>query len=99
MLKHILQRPSNTVDVLLMILVMGPFMMSAMVSLETGEGHWFQRSGSLMVLFAAATEYRRQMLRQAGERPHIWGRIPYVCYLFIALGTVTWGYGDLFFKN
>ena len=113
MLKRLLHHQSRSVELALILLSMGPVMMSAYMSVVTGDGHWFQRSGSLMVLFSAAVEYRRSVLRAraadsgdprlkaavaARSRP-IWGSVPYVCYLQILLGTLIWGYGDLLFLS
>lgn len=90
--------------VLLMLLAIGPVLISAAVSYSTGEGHWFQRSGSLMVLFSGLTEFRRSRMERDGllDLPRfvpLWRSIPYVCYASIAMGTVIWGYGDLMFPT
>ena len=45
-------------DASLMFLAIGPPLLSAWISYGTGETHWFQRSGSLTVLFAGILEYR-----------------------------------------
>lgn len=89
---------------LLMLLAIGPVLISAGVSYSTGEGHWFQRSGSLMILFSGVTEFRRSRLQRAGalNLPRflpLWRSIPYVCYASIGMGTVIWGYGDLMFPS
>jgi hypothetical protein len=64
MLKRLLHTDSHAVELALILLSVGPMMMSAYVSYVTGDGHWFQRSGSLMVLFSAAVEYRRSYQRK-----------------------------------
>lgn len=50
------------IEAALMVLAMLPVVVSALVSLMTGDGHWFQRSGALMVLFAVGVEYHRKHL-------------------------------------
>jgi len=79
----------------------------------TKEGHWFSRSGSLMVILGAFLEYRnfgiQQYLRE--ERDETWKPKPKIVaklksrWLFdililasLVLGTAIWGYGDLLFK-
>lgn len=109
-------RPSRrdyVIEFVFMLCAVGPLMVSAYASMVTGEGHWFQRSGALMVLFSVAVEYhRRRMMERATPAevepaPRLsrfrrlgatfWGNIPYVCYLAIAVGTLIWSYGDLVF--
>lgn len=90
--------------VLLMLLAVAPVLVSAAISYNTGDGHWFQRSGSLMVLLSVVTEFRRSRLKRAGllELPRfipLWRSVPYVCYASIAMGTLIWGYGDLMFAH
>ncbi|PTQ87642.1 hypothetical protein C8R28_100487 [Nitrosomonas ureae] len=80
----------------------------------TGEGHWFSRSGSLMVILGAFLEYRnfgiQQYLRE--KRDETWkpdpiivnqlrSRKPFDILLLtsLVLGTAIWGYGDLLFNN
>lgn len=101
MLRRVIQHDSHAAEVVLVLLAMGPPMISLMASIATGDGQWFQRSGSLMVLFSAAIEYRRRNALEAGRigpRWLFWRRIPYVCYWSIFLGTLIWGYGDLPFR-
>lgn len=86
-----------------MLLAVGPVVVSFAVSWLTGDGQWFQRSGSLMVLFSVAVESRRRQLQQAGNPVGrgtwlFWRQIPYICYLSIFMGTLIWGYGDLLFE-
>lgn len=88
-------------EIVLVLLAMGLPMVSLMASMASGYGEWFQRSGSLMVLFSAAVEYRRRHLlniRGTTTGRLLWRQIPYVCYSSIFLGTVIWGYGDLPFR-
>lgn len=55
---------ATLVEALLMLLALVPVLISAYASLVTGEGHWFQRSGALMVLFSVGIEtHRKYMLR------------------------------------
>lgn len=100
MVKRIILHQSHLTEVILMLLAMGPAMASLAASMATGDGEWFQRSGSLMVLFSAAVEYRRRHLRENGRTDNswlFWRRIPYICYSAIFVGTLIWGYGDLLF--
>lgn len=85
-----------------MLLAVGPVVVSFAASWLTGDGQWFQRSGSLMVLFSVALEYRRRQLQGTGTpSTHgtwlFWRKIPYICYLSIFAGTLIWAYGDLLF--
>ncbi|PWG63738.1 hypothetical protein [Sediminicurvatus halobius] len=99
-MRRILLHESHAAEITLMLLAMGPAMISLAASMATGDGEWFQRSGSLMVLFSAAVEYRRRHLRETGRTDGswlFWRQIPYVCYSAILLGTLIWGYGDLLF--
>ena len=83
-------------------------------SAETGQGHWFARSGSLMVVMGAMLEYRnfshQQYLRE--KRDETWEpdpqflkalkwRRPFDLLILssLVIGTVIWGYGDLLFSN
>ena len=101
-IRRALLHDSYLAELLLVLLAMGLPMASLMVSIETGTGEWFQRSGSLMVLFSVAVEYRRRHLLQARGRTAgwmLWRQVPYVCYLSIFVGTLIWGYGDLLFPR
>lgn len=56
-------------EAMLMLLAVVPVMVSAYASYITGDGHWFQRSGTLMVLFSVGVEYHRTyMLRCIDKR-------------------------------
>jgi hypothetical protein len=78
----------------------------------SGEGHWFARSGALMVIIGAVLEYRnfgfQQYLRE--RRDETWkpdpkwikalrSRLPFDILILAALviGTLVWAYGDLLF--
>lgn len=98
-------------DVLLILLGGVPVVVSAGISSSLGEWEWFQRSGSLLVLFSVALEYRQSQLAQPVRstsmfiegRPAAMGyelpRIRKWMYRYaitaIVLGTLMWGYGDL----
>ncbi|MCL7940256.1 hypothetical protein M8009_08070 [Halomonas sp. ATCH28] len=106
-------REATLVEALLMMMAVVPVLLSAYASLVTGDGHWFQRSGALMVLFSVGVEYHRKYLLRCLEsgtrswlaasiRParlvtRFWRAVPFVCYLSIVVGTLIWSYGDLLF--
>ena len=106
-------REATLIEALLMMMAVVPVLLSAYVSLATGEGHWFQRSGALMVLFSIGVEYHRKHLLRclelgthswltASSRParrvsYFWRAVPFICYLSIVVGTLIWSYGDLLF--
>lgn len=106
-------RKDYVTESVFMLCAVVPVMVSAYVSIKTGEGHWFQRSGALMVLFSIAVESHRSRMRARGidtsgagsrRRPgantlvaRFWSSIPYICYLAIVVGTLIWSYGDLLF--
>ena len=50
---------SYWLDASLLLLATGTPLLSAWLSYRFGEPHWFQRSGSLTVLFAAILEFRQ----------------------------------------
>ncbi|GGX86445.1 hypothetical protein GCM10007160_12170 [Litchfieldella qijiaojingensis] len=50
------------VEATLMLLAVVPVLISAYASFVTGEGHWFQRSGALMILFSIGVEYHRSQV-------------------------------------
>ncbi|WP_043512356.1 hypothetical protein, partial [Halomonas sp. BC04] len=56
-------RRDALIEILLMMLATVPVLASGYASLLTGEGHWFQRSGALMVLFSIGVEYHRKRMR------------------------------------
>ena len=81
---------------------------------STTEGHWFSRSGSLMVMLGAILEYRnfgiQQYLRERRDETYkpnpeivakLKSRRPFDILILssLVLGTIIWGYGDLLFKN
>lgn len=101
MIRRAILYHSHIAEIVLVLLAMGLPMGSLMASIATGNGEWFQRSGSLMVLLSAAVEYRRRHLpntRGMATGWLFWRQIPYVCYSSIFVGTLIWGYGDLPFR-
>lgn len=68
--------------ILLMGIALGLALGSLLLSALTGEWSWFQRAGSLMALTA--------LLERPAAAP-----LRIVRQLFIILGTLIWGYGDL----
>ena len=107
------KRRDYIIELLFMVLAMGPVLVSAYASFVTGDGQWFQRSGALMVLFSVAVEYHRRRMPLSVAAPRagagfrrtlvarlvsrFWNSIPYVCYFSVFLGTLIWSYGDLLF--
>lgn len=86
---------------------------SARYSLTTGEGEWFQRSGSLAVLCSAILEIQQSAKKRQKEGTHVKindrevfvdipvSTITKILHVFawigILAGTAVWGYGDLLF--
>jgi len=102
-----------TWEILLLILAYVTPLVFFGYSCFTSEGHWFSRSGSLMVVFGAIVEYRnfgvQQYLRE--KRDETWKpretfikelkkRQPFdiLTLSSLVIGTVIWGYGDLVFN-
>lgn len=100
-------------EAIFMLFAVLPVVVSAYASYWTGDGHWFQRSGALMVLFSVAVEFHRTRVfgdfnrhgdsdADAPSETHyavvrFWRSIPYICYSAIFMGTIIWSYGDLLF--
>ena len=72
---------------------------------------WFQRSGSITVLFAVWIEYNlmkvndhinpsgiviSEQTRLSKKYKFVFGAAQYLAALFAITGTVIWGYGDFF---
>ncbi|MBQ0761395.1 MAG: hypothetical protein KBT78_01015 [Marinobacter psychrophilus] len=72
---------------------------------------WFQRSGSLTVLFAVLSEFRLQTVDEHINPRGIWDSfqenmkqkysrkhflLSAISVLLAIIGTIIWGYGDLF---
>ncbi|MBL1292964.1 MAG: hypothetical protein COB61_003735 [Thiotrichales bacterium] len=72
------------VEVFTLLFAYGINLVSLYSSVATMEGHWFSRSGSMLVMFGAFL--KRKMLDR-------------VVLFTLIYGTVVWGYGDLLFKN
>jgi len=96
------------VDVLL--LASGAFvvLVSAGASYWSGDGTWFSRSGSLLILCGALVQYRYAMRRFGaattlptkeclGGSRATWLRrmCGQVSFWSVLMGTLVWGYGDL----
>ena len=77
-------------------------------------GNWFQRSGSVMVVFALFAEMRAyemfDVLKPAAMVSNEFGYVhqkykdqikifSIFALILVAIGTVIWGYGDLFIKE
>ena len=86
---------------------------SAGISLTSGDGEWFQRSGSLFVLFSVLVEIQQTILKQPRASSDVFinnapaainnpiSAVSKWLHRFawggIVIGTVIWGYGDLLF--
>ena len=86
---------------------------SACLSLMTGEGEWFQRSGSLFVLFSVLVEIQQSAIKQPEGSSFVFisdvpaairqpiSAVSKWLHRFawggIVIGTTIWGYGDLLF--
>ena len=86
---------------------------SAYLSHVSGNGEWFQRSGSVFVLFSVLVEIQQSSIKQPKEagwatidgRPTLVGEpisavskwLHRFAWAGIVVGTVIWGYGDLVF--
>ena len=86
---------------------------SAIASHYLRDGEWFQRSGSLCVLFSVLLEIYQSFLKkpQPSRSVFVEGRPTMVdpkvsavdvwfhrfAWFGIVFGTVVWGYGDIFF--
>lgn len=104
---------SNILDLALLILSLGWGVFSYFCSHNTGEGMWFSRSGSVMVLICVIVEYRLGNLQQigfkdpqkalqheivsAGQQAEYKKYIDWFAHFQIVIGTIIWGYGDLLF--
>ena len=104
------------IDILFTLLAILPVIFSFYIDMNTAENgyYWFQRSGSIMVLFAVALDFEQSkyIKRQSsnsvfiGNQPTITGRILSITRTYIqrfsivliVIGTAIWGYGDLLFK-
>lgn len=105
------EKHSYLSDVFLLITTIAPAIISYIIDTNTGHEEWFQRSGSLMVLFAVLLEYRQNWIEtpviqaffkvnNGGvltkiELPPMRKFLKYLAFILILLGTAIWGYGDL----
>lgn len=80
-----------------------------------GEGLWFSRSGSVIVLLCAIVEFRLSSLRQksyedpkfalkegimtSGMLPPEKKWVSIFAHIQVVVGTIIWGYGDLLFVS
>lgn len=97
-------------DIFLLVLSFAPVVVSFLYDLSVKEHDYFQRSGALMALVAGILAYRGLSkywikAENSFNRGH-WLQtsknqtIVDFCTLVISiLGTVIWGYGDIFFKK
>ena len=86
---------------------------SLVYSLASGDGEWFQRSGSLLVLFSVLVEIRQTAIEQPKKAKSVSiegaaaatrgpisvanKQLHRIAWGGIVIGTVIWGYGDLLF--
>ena len=86
---------------------------SALVSYLLNDGEWFQRFGSLCVLFSALLEIQQTLKKEprSSRSVSVEGRplmkspsislldvwFHRAAWIGIVVGTVVWGYGDLVF--
>ena len=82
-------------------------------SVTLREGEWFQRSGAIVVLISVILEIRQSIAKQpqANSRhyidktpvmikqhfPNVRSLFHWIAWSGIVIGTLIWGYGDLFF--
>jgi len=104
------------IDILFTLLAVIPVCVSLYIDINTieNEYYWFQRSGSIMVLFAVALDFEQSKYTKTKEssslmiegKPAIIGQVLSITRVYIqrfsivliVLGTAIWGYGDLLFK-
>ena len=85
---------------------------SAYLSHMSGNGEWFQRSGSVFVLFSVLVEIQQTVINQPRETNSTINSTPimirepisdvskwlhWIAWAGIVVGTGIWGYGDLVF--
>lgn len=110
-LSSLLSKPSLGIALLLagLAAVAG----SLYLSLASGDGAWFQRSGSLFLLFSALVEIQQSSIKQPKESggvtindtsvmirnpiPNVSKWLHRFAWSGIVIGTCIWGYGDLLF--
>jgi len=103
------------IDILLILLSILPVLFSFAASVITSDGQWFQRSGSLMVLFAALLEFRQMYFARPypsnfmfiNGKPQIMlpelslrrKQLGLVALILVIVGTSIWGYGEIPFNH
>ena len=106
-------RKALTISILLALVSAIPLVCSVIFSLISGDGEWFQRSGSLCVLFSVILEIHETRLRRPRPSNTVFAEgapqllhhsVPRVHEWFhraawtgVVAGTLIWGYGDLLF--
>ena len=100
-------------DCLLILAIASSFLVSLGFSVAHNSGDWFQRSGSLIVLFSVILEIRQTLSKQPKPTTATLNDVPIatslpvskavkwfhrVAWIGIAFGTLIWGYGDLLFE-
>ena len=102
------------IDYLLILAIVSSLLVSLGISVAQNSGEWFQRSGSLIVLFSVVLEIRQTLAKQPIPSEKVFvGGLPAatsppvsksrkwfhrVAWFGIVVGTLIWGYGDLFFN-
>ncbi len=87
-------------EFLLIFLAIVPTLVSFFVDFNSDKPDWFNRSGSIMVLFGAwleSIQIRPDMRLGGNGIIIIKSKIDYLAFALIILGTIIWGYGDLIF--
>ena len=106
-------RQSTFVDIVALLIGFGSATASFLYSLASGDGEWFQRSGSLLVLFSVLVEIRQALKSQPQRSPSVRAHgkpliihspisvvskwLHWIARSGIVSGTGIWGYGDLVF--
>ena len=104
---------SNLIDSILLLISLAWGVYNFLCSYSTGDGMWFSRSGSVIVLICVIVEFRLGNLRQlgfenaqkafqhdivsSGQLPEYKKYIGWFTHFQIIIGTLIWGYGDLLF--
>lgn len=109
----VVTRKPLTISILLALGSVIPLVYSAIVSLDSRDGVWFQRSGSLCVLFSVILEIHETRLRRPRPSSTVFSEgVPQLlhhpvprahewfhraAWIGVVAGTLIWGYGDLLF--
>ena len=86
--------------VLLGIMACSSIAISCFISWITCDWKWFSRSGSLIVIAALITEYWKVITTPLADNMPFWTTpeghsAMRAAILFICIGTLIWGFGDL----